>query len=65
MNDQASTESVTVVPAITFSTFSTRERRALCALRARYQQNRDLFNRRELAYLRFLRWLYRTGQLVP
>jgi hypothetical protein len=62
MNDQASTESVTVVPAITFST---RERRALCALRARYQQNRDLFNRRELAYLRFLRWLYRTGQLVP
>jgi hypothetical protein len=62
MNDQASTQPVPIVPAVTFSTS---ERRALRALRARYQQNRDLFSTRELAYLRFLRWLYRTGQLVP
>jgi hypothetical protein len=34
------------------------------ALRNRYQEDRDLFTDRELAYLRFLRWLVRTGRLA-
>jgi hypothetical protein len=38
---------------------------ALRALRERYQQDCDLFYARELARLRFVRWLYRTGRLVP
>jgi hypothetical protein len=41
------------------------ERRALLALRMRYQQGGDLFTTVELARLQFVRWLYRTGQLVP
>ena len=38
---------------------------ALRALRERYQQDRDLFSARERARMRFVRWLYRTGRLVP
>ena len=45
--------------------WSVDERRALLALRMRYQQGRDLFTTVELARLQFVRWLYRTGQLVP
>ena len=41
------------------------ERRALLALRMRYQQTGDLFTATELARLQFVRWLYRTGQLAP
>jgi hypothetical protein len=41
------------------------KRRALLALRMRYQQAGDLFTTAELVRLQFLRWLYRTGQLVP
>jgi hypothetical protein len=44
---------------------SMEERRALLALRVRYQQGGDLFTAVELARLQFVRWLYRTGQLVP
>jgi hypothetical protein len=33
------------------------------ALRSRYRQDRDLFTSCELAHLRFLRWLVRTGRL--
>ena len=40
------------------------EQRALRALRACYQQDRDLFGSRELAHLRFLRWLYQTGRVA-
>ena len=32
----------------------------LGALRARYQQDRDLFTNRELSHLRFMRWLQET-----
>jgi hypothetical protein len=45
--------------------FSARERSALRRLRARYQQDYDLFSAPELAHLRFVRWLYRSGRLVP
>lgn len=47
------------------TTFSRGERRTLRALRDRYQQDHDLFSAQELAYLRFVRWLYHTGRLVP
>jgi hypothetical protein len=43
--------------------FSARERTALCRLRTRYQQDHDLFSAPELAHLRFVRWLYRSGRL--
>ena len=45
--------------------WSVDEWRTLLALRTRYQQTRDVFGATELARLRFVRWLYRTGQLVP
>lgn len=38
--------------------------RALRVLRGRFAQHRDLFSGDELARLRFLRWLYRTGRLA-
>ena len=45
--------------------WSVAERRALHALRTRYQQGGDLLTATELARLRFVCWLYRKGQLVP
>lgn len=45
--------------------FTSVEAQALRALRDRYQQGRDLFADRELARLRFLRWLYETGKIEP
>jgi hypothetical protein len=33
-------------------------------LPTRYAQERDFFSPRELARLRFLRWLYRRGRLI-
>ena len=45
--------------------FSTGEWRHLCALRDHYQHTRDLFSAREVASLRFVRWLYHTGRVVP
>lgn len=56
----ASTTTITPTPAFTLT-----ERRLLRALRARYQQDRDLFSDGERARLRFMRWLCRTGRLVP
>ena len=47
------------------ATFTRPEWCALRALRERYQQDRDLFSARERARLCFVRWLYRTGRLVP
>jgi hypothetical protein len=38
--------------------------RAWQALRIRYREHRDHFTSRELAHLRFLRWLVRTGRLA-
>lgn len=44
--------------------FTSSESQALEALRNRYHENRDLFAERELARLRFLRWLYETGRVA-
>jgi hypothetical protein len=44
------------------SYFTSAEKRALRALRARYRQDADLFSDRERAHLHFLRWFYRTGR---
>jgi hypothetical protein len=41
------------------------ERRTLRLLRARYLRDRDFFMAEERARLTFVRWLYRTGRLVP
>jgi hypothetical protein len=46
-------------------TFSPVESSALRALRAEYQLHRDLFSAREMAHLRFQRWLYHTGRVGP
>lgn len=44
--------------------FTQAEQHALRTLRARYQQDRDLFSPSELARLRFLRWLVQTDRLA-
>jgi hypothetical protein len=51
--------------AVRAATFTRPQWCALRALRERYQQDRDLFSARERARLRFVRWLYHTGRLVP
>jgi hypothetical protein len=45
--------------------FTPTEWQALDTLRQRYRQDHDLFNDRERARLRFLRWLYQAGHRVP
>lgn len=45
----------------TTTTFTRTERRALRAVRARFQDNYDLFSAHELARLRFLRWFHHSG----
>jgi hypothetical protein len=45
--------------------FTPAQQRALHILQRRYQEDRDFFTRCELARLRFLRWLYQKGRLVP
>ena len=60
MNQQTTTRTAGPAPA---PTFSPAESSALRALRAQYQQHRDLFSARELARLRFQRWLYHTGRV--
>ncbi len=45
--------------------FTVAEWAALFALRIRYQQYHEIFSARELARLRFIRWLYRSGRLEP
>ena len=45
--------------------FSDAAQQQLLALRARYHQTGDLFMAAEVARLQFVRWLYRTGQLIP
>ena len=48
----------------TTDTFGPEEWRVLCLLRERYGQARDLFSTREMARLRFVRWLYHSGRLT-
>jgi hypothetical protein len=62
MNQQTTTQSVDSASA---SPFSTTEWSILRELRDRYQQHQDLFSAREIAYLRFQRWLYQTGRIGP
>jgi hypothetical protein len=47
------------------TTFTDEQARALEILRIHYLDDRDLFEPRERAHLRFLRWLYETGRVVP
>jgi hypothetical protein len=47
------------------TTSSAREWSVLRPLRAYYQETRDLFSARELGHLSLVRWLYRTGRVVP
>ncbi len=44
--------------------FSVPEWAALFALRIRYQQYHEIFSARELAHLRFIRWLHQTARLA-
>jgi hypothetical protein len=62
MNEHATTQ---ITGHASVTTFDLREWTALCALRTRYQQHHDLFTEREVARLTFMRWLYRTGRIVP
>jgi hypothetical protein len=48
------------VPTVVFTNY---ERARLDALRARYQGNQDMFTGREMARLRFLRWLVQNGRI--
>lgn len=41
--------------------FSPEEQQVLASLRTRYQQCLDLFSAKEMARLRFMRWLYQQG----
>jgi hypothetical protein len=62
MSEQAADQTASIVST---AAFSASEWSALRALAARYRENRDLFSARELDLLRFLRWLYHTGRVVP
>ena len=65
-NDQNKTSTVFIVrkPHSTDdSQFTCREWVALLQLRRRYQVGHDLWSAREVEHLRFLRWLYTTGQI--
>jgi hypothetical protein len=44
--------------------FTPKEWARLCVLRARYQADRTRFTTRELAHLRFVRWLHQTGRVM-
>jgi hypothetical protein len=50
-------------PTAPTTLFTSDELRMLRHLRARYEQVQDFFSPRELARLRFWRWLYATGRL--
>jgi hypothetical protein len=45
------------------STLNCQEWVALLMLRRRYRDGQDLWSDRELAHLRFIRWLRRTGRI--
>jgi hypothetical protein len=47
------------------SLFTSREWVTFLQLRRRYQGGRDLWSAHELGRLRFVRWLYTTGQIEP
>jgi hypothetical protein len=53
------------LPAPLGVAFTAEELAALCTLRRRYREGRDAWSARELAHLRFVRWRYQIGRLVP
>jgi hypothetical protein len=57
------TEPPALAPATAYN-FTVPEWAALFALRMRYQQYHEILSARELAHLRFIRWLYRSGRLA-
>jgi hypothetical protein len=62
------TQLQTATPAhdvTTTTAFTATEWQVLLDLRTRYAQWHDLLSSRELARLRFLRWLVQTGRLAP
>ena len=65
-NDQNKSSTVIIVRkplTADGSQFTCREWVALLQLRRRYQVGHDLWSAREVEHLRFLRWLYTTGQI--
>ena len=60
----AASRTVTPSTAPAAPAFTRTERATLRTLRARYRAGRDLFDSKELARLRFVRWLYQTGRLA-
>lgn len=59
-------ETTETAPAVTDtnSVFTIAEWCSFLALRRSYQPYYDTFNDRELAHLRFLRWLHQSGKLA-
>jgi hypothetical protein len=66
-NIESKNEPVTYQLDITLSllSFNQRERERLRSLRLDYQVGHDFLDAQEIAHLRFLRWLYTSGRLVP
>ena len=64
-NDQTNESAVTIARTLHSeeSSFTCREWVALLQLRRRYQVGHDLWSAHEVERLRFLRWLYRAGQI--
>lgn len=58
-------EKTTQPPSIqsSLSTLNCQEWVALLMLRRRYHDGQDLLSDRELAHLRFIRWLRKTGRI--
>jgi hypothetical protein len=53
-----------VAPTVPMAAFTADQWEALGRLRAGYPRQVEFFSPRELARLRFLRWLYRGGRLT-
>jgi hypothetical protein len=51
------------IPQLEIS-FNSEQMLTLTALRALYQEHHGIFTQRELAHLRFVHWLYRTGKVT-
>ena len=58
------TSDINALPTSTEAASTSEWSAALHALRDHYRESRDLFGPREIAHLRFLRWLVQTGRLA-
>ncbi len=54
-----------IAPTVPMAAFTADQWEALGRLRDRYPREAEYFSSQELARLRFVRWLYRTGRLYP